>query len=136
MRCIAMHNRALIPPLGLAHLASMSSSWSDAEHALLQRLLAHKLSASNATVAALCLCAQWCGVCRDFRQIFEAAKAIHPHMLLEFVDVEDEADLLDELDIDTFPTLVLGTAERIVFAGPILPQAGTLERHLRLLAEL
>jgi hypothetical protein len=57
-------------------------------------------------------------------------------MLLEFVDVEDEADLLDELDIDTFPTLVLGTAERIVFAGPILPQAGTLERHLRLLAEL
>ena len=113
----------------------MSSSWSDTEHALLQSLLTHKLSTSSAPVAALCLCAQWCGVCREFRQIFDAARAIHPHILFDFVDVEDEAELLDELDIETFPTLVLGTAERIVFAGPILPQPGALERHLRLLTE-
>ena len=112
----------------------MSTAWTEPEHRLLSQLLAHKLAAHHAAKGVLCLCAQWCGVCREFRVAFEAAQARFPDLLFEFVDVEDEA-ALDELDIETFPTLVMGTADSIVFAGPILPQAGTLERHLRLLTD-
>ena len=126
-----VHNRT---PESLAIFA-MSPAWTESEHRLLQQLLAHKLDPHPETAkAVLCLCAQWCGVCREFRAVFEAAHAHFPDFLFEFVDVEDES-ALDELDIETFPTLLLGTADRIVFAGPILPQAGTLERHLRLLAD-
>lgn len=112
------------------------SHWTEPEAALLQSLLQrHLASTPHATRAVLCLCAEWCGVCREFRAAFEAAQASHPQWLFRWIDVEDEAEQLDELDIETFPTLVLGTATRTVFAGPILPQAGTLARHLRLLAD-
>ena len=110
------------------------SPWTESEADLLQSLLRQSLTDARATRAVLCLCAEWCGVCREFRAAFEAAQASHPEWLFRWIDVEDEAEQLDELDIETFPTLVLGTAARTVFAGPVLPQAGALERHLRLLA--
>ncbi|WP_157667645.1 thioredoxin family protein [Comamonas serinivorans] len=119
------------------------SPWTDSEAALLQDLLRRSLAdahgsqanrpQADAPQAVLCLCAEWCGVCREFRAAFEAAQADHPEWLFRWVDVEDDAEQLDELDIETFPTLVLGSATRTVFAGPVLPQAGALERHLRLL---
>ena len=110
------------------------SHWTESEAALLQSLLRQSLADERATQAVLCLCAEWCGVCREFRAAFEAAQASHPEWLFRWIDVEDQAEQLGELDIETFPTLVLGTATRTVFAGPILPQAGALARHLRLLA--
>ena len=130
------------------------SPWTDSETALLQTVLHRHLAAAQASAAAsapaaqpaaahhpaaptqavLCLCAEWCGVCREFRAAFDAARARHPEWLFRWIDVEDPAEQLDELDIETFPTLVLGTATHTVFAGPVLPQPGALERHLRLLS--
>lgn len=88
--------------------------------------------APDARGAALCLCAEWCGTCREFRAIFDETAAAHPQLAFRWVDIEDEADTLGEdLDIETFPTIVLGDASGALrFAAPIPPQRAHLERLL------
>ena len=48
-----------------------------------------------------------------------------------WVDIEDEADLVGELDVETFPTLVIADDAQVRFAGPVTPQRDTLQRLLR-----
>jgi len=53
------------------------------------------------------------------------------HALWHWVDIEDEADLVGELDVETFPTLVIADDTHVRFAGPVTPQRETLQRLLR-----
>ena len=82
-----------------------------------------------------CLCADWCGVCRDYRSSFEQVRAAiqqeHPQAQFLWIDVEDEADLLYPLDVEDFPTLLIAVANSPRFFGPLTPQAQTLERLVR-----
>ena len=79
-----------------------------------------------------CLCADWCGACREFRADFDALSARHPDVWFRWIDIEDEADAIGDLDIETFPTLVIGGRDsRVRFAGPVLPQAGQIGRLLQ-----
>lgn len=78
----------------------------------------------------ICLCAEWCGVCREWRQAFDAAAARLPDVHFAWVDVEDEADAMGEVDVETFPTLLIAAAGRPMFFGPVLPAAGQFERLL------
>lgn len=80
-----------------------------------------------------CLCADWCGTCRDYRPVFDQVAAEHPGMRFLWLDIEEDAELVGELDIETFPTLLIADGAALRFAGPLLPHAGTL---LRLLASL
>ena len=48
-----------------------------------------------------------------------------------WVDIEDDAELLGEVDVETFPTLVVAAPEAVRFTGPLLPHADTLRRMLR-----
>lgn len=79
---------------------------------------------------AVCLCANWCGTCREYRPIFEDLAAAHPQMRFVWVDIEDESDLAGDLDVETFPTLLIADGERARFLGPLLPQAAVLTRLL------
>ncbi|TXD17268.1 thioredoxin family protein [Extensimonas vulgaris] len=79
---------------------------------------------------AICLCAAWCGTCGSYRAVFDALAAAHPQVRFEWVDIEDEADLVDELDVETFPTLLLADGRTARFLGPLLPQAGALAQLL------
>lgn len=79
----------------------------------------------------VCLCAAWCGVCRDFAPAFTALAQRHPDAGFHRLDVEDQADLLDDLDVENFPTLLLGLGDVPVFFGTVLPQVHTLERLLQ-----
>ena len=88
-----------------------------------------------APVLVVCLCAQWCGVCRDYRQRFVQVQAQFPALQFLWIDVEDEADLLDPIDVDDFPTLLLAVGDTPHFFGPLTPQADTLARLLRALIE-
>ena len=81
--------------------------------------------------AVICLCAAWCGVCRDYRAVFDEVARAHPSLVFRWLDVEDEADLLGDLDIETFPTLLVSDGQTILHAGPLLPQAAHLQRLLR-----
>jgi thiol-disulfide isomerase/thioredoxin len=77
-----------------------------------------------------CLCADWCGTCRDYRPVFDQVAAAHPGLRFVWLDIEDQAALVGELDIETFPTLLIADGAALRFAGPLLPHAGTLARLL------
>ena len=83
----------------------------------------------------VCLCAQWCNVCEQYRSSFAQVQATfrasHPGTRFVWLDVEDEADLLEPLDVENFPTLLLAAGQTARFFGPITPQPQTLERLVR-----
>jgi len=78
-----------------------------------------------------CLCAAWCDTCNAFRGAFDATAAAHRGAIdFEWVDIEDDSDLVDDVDIVTFPTIlvVAGTTPR--HCAPIRPQREHLEALL------
>jgi hypothetical protein len=84
-----------------------------------------------------CLCAQWCRTCDVYRDTLAAARdAIrlgHPGRATRFVwvDIEDESELVGDLDIEDFPTLLLARGDQVLFFGPVLPHAQKLDRLVR-----
>ena len=77
----------------------------------------------------VCLCAAWCGVCRDYATLFdEAALAFGAQARFTRLDIEDEAELLGNVDVENFPTLLILRGERPLFFGTITPHAQTLTR--------
>jgi len=83
---------------------------------------------SDATFWVACLCAQWCGVCRDWRAAFEEQARAHPQLAFAWVDVEDEADAMGDVDIETFPSLLVARGNEALFLGPIPPSGAGLAR--------
>lgn len=94
------------------------------EAALPERLPA----AVSPTWWVVCLCAGWCGVCRDYRAGFEALAQRWPAVRVAWLDVEDREDLVEDVDVETFPTLLIGRGPQAYFLGPLLPQHSVLER--------
>jgi thioredoxin 1 len=84
----------------------------------------------------VCLCAQWCNVCEQYRSIFRQVQTCvqvdHTNIRFVWLDIEDEADTLDPLDVENFPTVLLSIGGEPRFFGPITPQAQTLERLVRM----
>lgn len=80
-----------------------------------------------------CLCAAWCRTCESYRQVFEAVGAELPQdgLHLHWIDIEDQSELVGDLDIETFPTLLIADEQQVRFAGPLTPQPETLRRVLR-----
>lgn len=76
----------------------------------------------------VCLCAEWCGTCRDYRATFEALKQALPGHRYRWIDIEDEADAIGDVDVETFPTLLVAHAGQVMFAGPVLPRLGDAQR--------
>jgi thioredoxin 1 len=85
----------------------------------------------SSAVLIVCLCAEWCGVCRDYRSRFQQVQAKFPLAQFLWVDVEDDADLLHPLDVEDFPTLLLAVGDAPRFFGPVTPQPEMLERLIR-----
>lgn len=78
----------------------------------------------------VCLCAEWCGACREYRPLFEQVARRHPALRFAWVDIEDHADLADDFDVETFPTILVAGRDGTHFVGPLLPHAETLSRML------
>jgi|GEM_PF-906643 len=76
----------------------------------------------------VCLCAEWCNVCREFRPAFEALALQYPGWRVLWIDVEDEEDIVGEVEVETFPTVLVADGRQARFFGPVLPQAGMLTR--------
>lgn len=83
----------------------------------------------------VCLCADWCGTCREYAQVFEALQQALPAHRYRWIDIEDEADALGDIDIETFPTLLVAHGGRVLFAGPVLPRLGDAQRLIEVQTE-
>ena len=85
-------------------------------------------SAAAPSLLIACLCAQWCGTCRDYRPLFEQLQAEFGAARFVWVDVEDEADLVDPIDVEDFPTLLIAGGGQARFFGTLTPHLETLRR--------
>ncbi|GLC94657.1 thiol reductase thioredoxin [Cupriavidus sp. TA19] len=79
-----------------------------------------------------CLCAQWCGTCRDYLKALAALAGRHPQDCFVWIDIETHADALGDIDIENFPTLLVQPASGGApqFYGTLLPHIEVLERML------
>ena len=69
--------------------------------------------------------ASWCGPCRSFAPVFEAAAVAHPDIVFGKVDTEAEQYLAEMASITSIPTLMAFREGILVFAQPgALPAAG------------
>lgn len=72
--------------------------------------------------------AAWCGPCRQFAPIYEAASEAHPDVVFAKVDTEAERELAAGFQISSIPTLMAFRDNIIVFAQPGALPAEALEQ--------
>jgi len=69
--------------------------------------------------------ASWCGPCRQFGPVFEAASQAHPDIVFGKVDTEAEQALAGAAGITSIPTLMAFRERVLVFSQPgALPASG------------
>ena len=81
-----------------------------------------------------CLCAAWCGTCSSYRATFEELAMKHPEKYFLWVDIEDHADLVGDLDVDNFPTLLIQRHANVAFFGTMLPDPNVANRLIETIA--
>jgi thioredoxin 1 len=68
--------------------------------------------------------ASWCGPCRHFAPVFEAAAERHPDLTFAKVDTEAEQELATAFEIQSIPTRMIVRDRIVVFAQPgALPES-------------
>lgn len=83
-----------------------------------------------------CLCAAWCGTCGSYRAAFDALAARHPDKVFVWIDIEDQADVVGDLDVENFPTLLLQHGETVAFFGTVLPDPAVADRMVQAQQEI
>lgn len=80
--------------------------------------------------------ASWCGPCRTFAPVFEAASDKHPEVVFGKVNTEAEQDLAGEFGIQAIPTLMIFREKVLLFQQPGAIPAQGLESLLTQVAAL
>src|SRR3954447_15573990 len=79
-----------------------------------------------------CLCAEWCGSCRDYRQAFESvAQELADIAQFAWTDIEDQPEVMDDLEIESFPTILIAREAELAFFGPVEPFPAALASLVR-----
>jgi thioredoxin 1 len=86
---------------------------------------------ASARFIVACLCAEWCSSCREYRDTFIQVAQDFPGVRFVWVDVEDRAALVDGVDVENFPTVLIASGDGPRFFGPLTPQPDTLVRLVR-----
>ena len=72
--------------------------------------------------------ASWCGPCRMFAPVYEAASEQHPDIVFGKVDTEAEQELAGAAGITSIPTLMAFRDGILVFSQPGALPASALEQ--------
>lgn len=73
------------------------------------------------TLLVACLCAAWCDVCSEYRAIFSSLASQHAEANFIWIDIEEHADLIGDIDVDNFPTLLIQRGPHVTFFGSVPP---------------
>ncbi|MDR0246981.1 MAG: thioredoxin family protein, partial [Burkholderiales bacterium] len=120
------HDRAnLLPEHPAVYLAE---HWT----ALQKRRQSFAQSATKSqTLLVICLCAEWCAVCRDFKPEYHALAQQHPETLFAYLDIEDDEALIGAFDLDDFPTLAIFRGDALIHFGVAKAKRDNIARLLR-----
>jgi hypothetical protein len=86
---------------------------------------------SNREFLVACLCAAWCDTCVAYRPGFVAMAERFPRAEFRWVDIEDDAEAVEDIDVENFPTILVRRGEETLFHGVMLPHHEHLERLLQ-----
>ena len=75
--------------------------------------------------------ASWCGPCRMFAPVFQAASGQHPDITFGKVDTEDQPGLSGAAGIRSIPTLMAFRDGILVFSQPGALPAASLEKVIQ-----
>lgn len=88
-------------------------------------------SLCDGTWMLVCFCAGWCHACREYLpQLRELAES-RPDVRFFWVDIEDHGDMMGNLDISKFPTILIQRNNTVAFYSCIHPDARLAERILQ-----
>ena len=80
--------------------------------------------------------ASWCGPCRMFAPVFQAASDKHPDITFGKIDTEDQPALAGAARITSIPTLMAFRDGILVFSQPGALPAAALEQVIQAVREL
>ena len=80
--------------------------------------------------------AEWCGPCRMFGPIFEAASEKYPEITFGKVDTEAQQQLADEAGISSIPTLMVFRDGILLYSNPGALAAEALDEIISAVAAL
>ena len=86
---------------------------------------------SNREFLVACLCAAWCDTCVAYRAGFLAMAERFPRAEFRWVDIEDDAEAVEDIDVENFPTILVQREGAELFYGALPPQ----HEHLRRLIQ-
>jgi thioredoxin 1 len=62
--------------------------------------------------------ASWCGPCRQFAPIYEAASEKHPDIVFGSVNTEEQQELAGAFRVTSIPTLMVFREQVLIYAQP------------------
>ena len=80
--------------------------------------------------------APWCGPCRAFAPVFEAAAERHPDATFGKVNTEEEQQLAKGFEISAIPTLAIFRDNILLFKEPGMLPAAALDQLVEKVASL
>lgn len=80
--------------------------------------------------------ADWCGPCRAFAPVYEAASVQHPDITFAKVDTDAEKDLAGSLGIQSIPTVMAFRDGILLYAESAALPAPALEKLITSVREL
>jgi thioredoxin 1 len=80
--------------------------------------------------------ASWCGPCRMFAPVFQAASEKHPDITFGKIDTEDQPGLAGAAQISSIPTLMAFRDGVLVFSQPGALPAPALEQVIKAVQDL
>jgi thioredoxin 1 len=68
--------------------------------------------------------APWCGPCKSFAPVFEAAAEANPETTFVKINTEDQQELAGHFQIRSIPTLMVFREQVLIFSQPgVLPES-------------
>ena len=90
--------------------------------------------ADASRLVVVALCAAWCDTCAQFRGAFDRLAAARQDAAFVWLDIEDDAGPVGDIDVDNFPTLAIFRGASAVHFGVSLPHETTIGRLVDALA--
>ncbi|EKA2135258.1 hypothetical protein OKB61_003982 [Citrobacter freundii] len=74
----------------------------------------------------VCLCADWCNSCNEWKGIFTSLSEQYPDNLFIWLDIEQHPDMVSSVDLDILPVLLVQKNNNVLFLGAIQPRVDAI----------